>query len=211
VDDAARRALVDDLSARLSPAEKAGQLTQYFYFGGLAEDDAVVWSPAQQAALVEAALARGGAGSLLFVFDPEQINRLQRLVVEGNRHGIPALFGFDVIHGLRTIFPVPLGLAASWDPDVVERAQAVAAREARAIGGAQALRRLRRRPRGAGLRRGEPVRPRPAERVPAAVPGRRRPHRRGRQHRPLHHRGDRDRLSPPRPQRSFRHIARQWP
>src|SRR6185503_8808524 len=47
---------------------------------------------------------------------------------------IPALFGFDVIHGLRTIFPVPIAMAASWDPETIERGQAVAAREARAVG-----------------------------------------------------------------------------
>ena len=63
-----------------------------------------------------------------------EINRLQRLAVEGNRFGIPVLFGFDVIHGLRTIFPVPIAMAASWDPETIERGQAVAAREARAVG-----------------------------------------------------------------------------
>src|SRR5690348_925448 len=84
--------------------------------------------------MVESALAEGGAGSLLFVTDPAEINRLQRLAVEGSRLGIPLLFGFDVIHGLRTIFPVPLGLAASWDPALAEQAQAAAAREARAVG-----------------------------------------------------------------------------
>jgi beta-glucosidase len=59
---------------------------------------------------------------------------LQRIAVEESRLGIPLLFGFDVIHGLRTIFPVPLGMAASWDPQLYERAQAMAAREARAVG-----------------------------------------------------------------------------
>ena len=84
--------------------------------------------------MVEAALARGEVGSLLFVTDPAEMNRLQRLAVEGNRHGIPVLFGFDVIHGLRTILPVPIAMAASWDPDGIEQGQAVAAREARAAG-----------------------------------------------------------------------------
>ncbi len=83
---------------------------------------------------VEAALARGEAGSLLFVTEPAEFNRLQRLALEGNRHGIPLLFGFDVIHGFRTILPVPIALAASWDPETVEQGQAVAAREARAVG-----------------------------------------------------------------------------
>jgi beta-glucosidase len=56
------------------------------------------------------------------------------MVVDGNRLGIPALFGFDVVHGLRTIFPVPIGMAASWDPVAIEAAQRIAAREARAVG-----------------------------------------------------------------------------
>ena len=84
--------------------------------------------------MVESALREGGAGSLLFVTDPAEINRLQRLAVEGHRLGIPLLFGLDVIHGLRTILPVPIALAASWDPETIERGQSVAAREARAVG-----------------------------------------------------------------------------
>ncbi len=124
---------VGALIAGMTTAEKAGQLTQYFYFGPLPPDEDGNQTPSQPA-MVEAALARGEAGSLLFVTDPEEINRLQRLVVEGNRHGIPALFGFDVVHGLRTVFPVPIAMAASWDPDAIERGQAVAAREARAAG-----------------------------------------------------------------------------
>ena len=134
--DAEIRARVEEILADMTPEEKAGQLTQYFYFGGLSDADAEGSGepPSQQAALVEAALARGEVGSMLFVTDPAKTNRLQRLAVEGNRHGIPVLFGFDVIHGLRTIFPVPIAMAASWDPDVIERGQAVAAREARAVG-----------------------------------------------------------------------------
>jgi beta-glucosidase len=84
--------------------------------------------------MVEAALERGETGSLLFVTDPDLINRLQRLTIEGNRLGIPALFGFDVIHGLRTIFPVPIAMAASWDLETIEQGQSIAAREARAVG-----------------------------------------------------------------------------
>ncbi|MHA3703481.1 glycoside hydrolase family 3 N-terminal domain-containing protein [Jatrophihabitans sp. YIM 134969] len=127
---------VEALLAAMTPAEKAGQLTQYFYFGGLSDDDAAPddIAPSQQGALVEAALARGEAGSLLFVNDAAETNRLQRLAVEGNAHGVPVLFGYDVIHGLRTVFPVPIAMAASWDPAVIEAGQAVAAREARAVG-----------------------------------------------------------------------------
>jgi beta-glucosidase len=126
---------VDDLMAQMTPAEKAGQLTQYFYFrlppGTV---PALGFDADEQPVMVEAALREGTAGSLLFLTDPAEINRLQRLAIEGNRLGIPALVGFDVIHGLRTIFPVPIAMAASWDPETIERGQAVAAREARAVG-----------------------------------------------------------------------------
>jgi beta-glucosidase len=135
--DAAINARVDELLAAMTVEEKAGQLTQYFYFGSLQDADAGPTEelpPSQQAAAVEAALARGEVGSLLFVTDPAETNRLQRLAVEGNRHGLPALFGFDVVHGLRTILPVPIAMAASWDPATIERGQSVAAREARAVG-----------------------------------------------------------------------------
>ena len=92
------------------------------------------FDPDEQPKMVESKLQQGAAGSLLFVTDPAEINRLQRLAVEGNRLGIPLLFGFDVIHGLRTILPVPIAMAASWDPETIEAGQAVAAREARAVG-----------------------------------------------------------------------------
>ncbi|HEX7535743.1 MAG TPA: glycoside hydrolase family 3 N-terminal domain-containing protein, partial [Dermatophilaceae bacterium] len=126
---------VDELMAQMTPAEKAGQLTQYFYFRLPAEaEPALDFDAQEQPRMVESALREGVAGSLLFVTDPAEINRLQRLAVDGNRLGIPVLFGFDVIHGLRTIFPVPIAMAASWDPQTVERGQSVAAREARAVG-----------------------------------------------------------------------------
>jgi beta-glucosidase len=129
------RSQVDELLAQMTPAEKAGQLTQYFYFrlpAGAAP--ALDFDAEKQPRMVEAALREGVAGALLFVTDPAEINRLQRLAVDGNRLGIPALFGFDVIHGLRTILPVPIAMAASWDPGTIERGQSVAAREARAVG-----------------------------------------------------------------------------
>ena len=135
--DDAIQSRIDELIAELTPAEKAGQLTQYFYFGSVPDTDAeqiAARPPSEQATMVEEALGRGEAGSLLFVTDPAEINRLQRLTIEGNRLGIPALFGFDVIHGLRTIFPVPIAMAASWDPETIELGQSIAAREARAVG-----------------------------------------------------------------------------
>ncbi|MFG6493679.1 glycoside hydrolase family 3 N-terminal domain-containing protein [Microbacterium sp. P03] len=133
---------IADLLSLMTVEEKAGQLTQYFYFGGmeLPEGFDIDSLPPEHRAFldqplaVEAALARGEVGSALFVTKPRVINRLQRMAVHETRLGIPLLFGFDVVHGLRTIFPAPIGLAASWDPALIEEAQTVAAREARAAG-----------------------------------------------------------------------------
>ncbi|MET0828890.1 MAG: glycoside hydrolase family 3 N-terminal domain-containing protein [Microbacterium sp.] len=133
---------VADLLSRLTLEEKAGQLTQYFYFGvpELPEGFDIDSLPPEHRAfleqpkMVEAAVGEGHVGSALFVKDPATVNRLQRIAVEQTRLGIPLLFGFDVVHGLRTIFPAPIGLAASWDLDLIENTQAIAAREARAAG-----------------------------------------------------------------------------
>jgi beta-glucosidase len=126
---------VAELLAALSTEEKIRQLIQYFYFRLPANSAAgPLGDLTGQPRMVEEALAAGGAGALLFVKDPAEVNRLQRAVIDGSPHGIPALFGFDVIHGLRTIFPVPIALAASWNAELIEQAQAVAAAEARAVG-----------------------------------------------------------------------------
>jgi len=116
------------LLGEMSTQEKLGQLNQLFYFGpqkipGLSPE-----------VPVEEQIARGELGSLLFVTDPATINRMQHIAVEKSPHHIPLIFGFDVIHGFRTIFPVPLAMAASWDPAMVTRSQAVAAMEARSVG-----------------------------------------------------------------------------
>lgn len=134
---------VKDLLSRLTVEEKAGQLTQYFYTGDgepIPEDFDIDSLPPEHRihvelpALIEAAIRGGRAGSLLFLRDPALSNRLQRHAVEESRLGIPLLFGFDVVHGWRTIFPVPIALAATWSEEMVEAVQTVAAREARASG-----------------------------------------------------------------------------
>lgn len=75
-----------------------------------------------------------GAGSVLWVSDPKEINRWQHIAVDESRLHIPILFGLDVIHGYRTIFPAPIAMASSWDPKMIEAAQTIAAREARSAG-----------------------------------------------------------------------------
>jgi beta-glucosidase len=115
------RERVEALLGQMTPGEKAGQLVQFFEF-----------KPGDPE--IAAEIAAGRVGSILFVRDPAEIERLQRIAVEQSRLGIPLLFALDVIHGLRTIFPVPIAMAASWDMDAIESSQAVAAAEARAIG-----------------------------------------------------------------------------
>lgn len=112
------------LLKQMTNAEKIGQLNQLFY--------AKLPIPGAKVDPVsyEDHLRRGEIGSLLFVTDPKEINRLQKIAMTEQRLHIPILFGFDVIHGFDTEFPVPLAMAASWDPEVAEEAQGIAAEEA---------------------------------------------------------------------------------
>ena len=114
---------INALIARMTLEEKLGQLQQ---LDGEANGN---YRP-EHVELVR----RGLLGSTLNVRGARRTNELQRIAVEQSRLKIPLLFGFDVIHGYRTIFPVPLAEAASWDPAAVERAAAVAAAESAAAG-----------------------------------------------------------------------------
>ena len=111
---------VDELLESMSTEEKIGQLSQVFFFG-----------PSKS---IDERIRKGELGSILFTTDPAQINRMQRIAVDESPHHIPLIFGFDVIHGLRTVFPVPIAMAASWDPSLAENAQRIAASESRAVG-----------------------------------------------------------------------------
>jgi beta-glucosidase len=82
----------------------------------------------------EELVREGKAGSIFNAFGAEYTRKLQRIAVEDTRLGIPLLFGLDVIHGFRTIFPVPLAEAATWDPMLIEEASRIAATEAAASG-----------------------------------------------------------------------------
>jgi beta-glucosidase len=77
---------------------------------------------------------RQGLGSVLSLTDPVQINRLQHIAVEQSRLHIPMLFAFDTIHGFRTIFPIPLGTASSFDPQAATDDATIGARESAAVG-----------------------------------------------------------------------------
>lgn len=114
---------VDALLSRMTLTEKIGQMEQ-------AAGQPIYTSPEQ----AEDFARTGQVGSFLFFTDPVRINQLQTLAVTQSRLHIPILFGYDVIHGFRTIAPIPLAMASSWDPALVTRTQAMAAKEARAAG-----------------------------------------------------------------------------
>ncbi len=110
---------IDDLISRMTLEEKIGQTNQLS-----------VYDPEQMATV----LRSGGAGSILNTLTPEMANRCQHYAVEESRLGIPLIISRDVIHGYKTIFPIPIGQAATFDPELVERGARVAAIEATAAG-----------------------------------------------------------------------------
>lgn len=121
---------IEELLARMTLEEKVGQLNQYS-----STFDVTGPAPEEGAAKERYDRIRGGqVGSMLNVIGVAATRRAQQLAVEESRLGIPLLFGYDVVHGYRTMFPVPLAEAASWDLDAVEASARVAAREAAAAG-----------------------------------------------------------------------------
>ena len=110
------------LLQQMTQEEKIGQLVQYSY--GMATGPGTGREDYRELA------AKGALGSVLNLTGAAETNALQKIAVEKSRLHIPLLFGLDVIHGYRTEFPVPLALAATWDPELVERISRIAAKEA---------------------------------------------------------------------------------
>lgn len=121
---------IDELISRMTLEEKVGQLTQFNGFWDVTGPAPTGESEEARFDLVE----RGLVGSMLNVVGVEQTRTIQQYAVENSRLGIPVIFGFDVIHGHKTIFPLPLAEAASWDLDMMEQTARVAAVEAAAQG-----------------------------------------------------------------------------
>ena len=117
---------VDALMSRMSVDDKVGQLNQ------IASD--TLTGPGRVVADGDALIRKGQVGSLFNAVTAERTNAFQREAVEDSRLHIPILFGYDVIHGFHTLFPIPLGLSASWDPGLVEKTSRFAAEEASAQG-----------------------------------------------------------------------------
>jgi beta-glucosidase len=111
-------ARVEDLLGRMTLEEKIGQMCQNTKY------------PEKHEKLIGA----GRVGSLFNVTGAEQTNEVQRIAVERSRLGIPLIFGLDVIHGYSTIYPIPLAMASSWDPEMAKKAASMAAAEASSEG-----------------------------------------------------------------------------
>jgi beta-glucosidase len=109
---------VNTLLQKMTLQEKAGQVTQ------------LAGMNAHTAEMIK----QGKVGSILGVLGAENVNEAQRAAVESSRLKIPLIIGYDVIHGYRTIFPVPLASAGSFDPQLIEQSERVAAKEATASG-----------------------------------------------------------------------------
>jgi len=120
---------IDDLLQKMTLKEKIGQLNQYT---GSAKFTGPVQTENRKK--LSKAIKNGHVGSLLNVTSAKETRAAQKLAVENSRLGIPLIFGYDVIHGYKTIFPVPLAQASSWDLAQVEKANKVAAEEASAAG-----------------------------------------------------------------------------
>ena len=113
---------IERLLEQMTLEEKVGQLTLASGGGGHIPE----W--------LDEGIRRGRTGAVLNEVDVDTVNELQRRAVEESRLGIPLLIGRDVIHGFRTVFPIPLGQAATWNPELVERGARVAALEASRCG-----------------------------------------------------------------------------
>ncbi len=124
--DAKMNAFISKLMAKMTLNEKIGQLNQY------TAEMAITGSTLN--ANYKEDIKKGKVGSILNAFGPDTTREMQKLAVENTRLKIPILFGHDVIHGHRTIFPIPLGESATWDLPLIEKSARLAAREAAADG-----------------------------------------------------------------------------
>lgn len=121
---------ITTLMAKMTLEEKIGQMNQYNGFW-----DVTGPSPKEgNAALKYEHLRKGWVGSMLSVRGVKQVRAVQKIAIEETRLGIPLIIGFDVIHGYKTLSPIPLAEAASWDMEAIKHSAEVAAAEASAAG-----------------------------------------------------------------------------
>ena len=117
---------IDSLLSVMTLEEKLGQLN-------LPGAGDIVTGQASNSNIADA-IRKGEVGGLFNIKTAEKIREVQRVAVEESRLKIPLIFGMDVIHGYKTVFPIPLGLASSWDMDLIERTARIVANEASADG-----------------------------------------------------------------------------
>ena len=121
---------IEDLLGRMTLEEKAGQLNQWYNLGP-DQYEQVRSGEIGSGLLANSSTAGNDRQERVFA---KAINEIQKIAVTESRLGIPLIFGRDVIHGYRTVAPIPLGMAATWAPELIEAANTIAAREARADG-----------------------------------------------------------------------------
>ncbi|MEL6535589.1 MAG: glycoside hydrolase family 3 N-terminal domain-containing protein, partial [Bacteroidota bacterium] len=121
---------VEDLLGKMTLEEKVGQMNQY---NGFWDATGPVPNEGDSKTKYDH-LRKGWVGSVLNVVSVDRVRALQKIAVEETRLGIPLIFGMDVIHGHKTLAPIPLGEAASWDLQAIEKSARVAATEATAMG-----------------------------------------------------------------------------
>lgn len=121
---------VDSLLSLMTLEEKIGQMNQYNGFW-----DVTGPAPSEgDASMKYENLRKGLVGSMLNITGVEEVRKVQKIAVEESRLGIPLIIGFDMIHGMKTMSPVPLAEAASWDMEAIEASSRIGAREAAAMG-----------------------------------------------------------------------------
>lgn len=120
-------AFVSDLMNRMTLQEKIGQLNLITPGGGVPTGSVVSTD-------VEAKIKAGNVGGIFGISGTERLRQTQKMAVEESRLGIPMIFGYDVIHGYKTTFPIPLGLSCSWDLGMIEKSAKIAAAESTADG-----------------------------------------------------------------------------
>ena len=118
----------NELISKMTLREKVGQMSQFVTSTG------VVTGPDGGKMNIEQLIKAGEVGSILNITTPEEIERMQRLAVDSTRLGIPILFGHDIIHGCKVIFPINLACACTWDTESVKESARIAAAEAAAMG-----------------------------------------------------------------------------
>src|SRR6476620_2932027 len=124
--DAKMNEFINTLMSKMTTDEKIGQLN--LVIPGGAVTGSVVSKD------VNNKIRQGSVGGLFGITGPDKVRQVQEIAVKDSRLHIPLIFGLDVIHGHRTIFPIPLGLSCTWDTVLIEKSARIAAREASADG-----------------------------------------------------------------------------